>query len=149
MDITIYTDGSSKPNPGRGGWAAILICNNHRKEISGGFNLTTNNRMELISVIFALEALKTNGHNITIYSDSQYVVNSVSKGWVFNWVKTNKKEAKNMDLWRRFLKIYYLNKIKFVWVKGHSDNEFNNLCDSLATKAASASNLPEDLGYKK
>jgi len=147
--IEIYTDGSSRGNPGPGGFAAILICGEHRKEISGGFKLTTNNRMELLSVISALEALKTNGNDITIYSDSQYVVNSVSKGWVFNWIRTNKKDAKNMDLWKRFVSLYKLNKITFVWVKGHADNELNNRCDVLATTASAQKNLPVDLGYGK
>lgn len=147
--IEIYTDGSSRGNPGPGGWGSILICGDHRKEISGGFKLTTNNRMELLSVISALEALKTNGNDITIYSDSQYVVNSVSKGWVFNWIRTNKKDAKNMDLWKRFVSLYKLNKITFVWVKGHADNELNNRCDVLATTASAQKNLPVDLGYGK
>jgi ribonuclease HI len=147
--ITIYTDGSSRGNPGPGGWGSILISGDHQKEISGGFKFTTNNRMELMSVICALEALKTDGHEITIYSDSQYVVNSVDKGWVFNWIKNNKKDAKNMDLWKRFVSLYPKNKIKFIWVKGHADNQFNNRCDMLATTAAKLQNLPDDTGYKK
>jgi ribonuclease HI len=147
--IVIYTDGSSRGNPGPGGWGSILICGSNRKEISGGFKFTTNNRMELMSVIYALEALKTNGHDITIYSDSQYVVNSVEKGWVFNWIKNNKKDAKNMDLWQKFVSLYPLNNIKFIWVKGHSSNVENNCCDVLATTAAQSSNLPDDTGYKK
>jgi ribonuclease HI len=105
--------------------------------------------MELMGVICALECLKTSGNNITIYSDSQYVVNSVSKGWVFNWIRTNKKDAKNMDLWKRFVSLYKLNKINFVWVKGHADNELNNRCDVLATTASAQKNLPDDLGYGK
>jgi len=147
--IEIWTDGSSRGNPGRGGFAAILISGVHRKEISGGFKFTTNNRMELLSVISALEALKTNGNDITIYSDSQYVVNSVTKGWVFNWIRTNKKDAKNMDLWKRFVSLYKLNRINFVWIKGHADNELNNRCDILATTASAQKNLPDDLGYGK
>lgn len=147
--IQIYTDGSSRGNPGKGGWAAILISGDHRKEISGGFKLTTNNRMELMSVICALEALKTNNHDIVIYSDSQYVVNSVEKGWVFKWIRTNKKDAKNMDLWARFVSLYSKNKIKFIWVKGHADNELNNHCDLLATTASAQKNLPDDIGYGK
>lgn len=146
-NIIIYTDGSSRGNPGRGGYGSVLISGNHRKEISDGFKLTTNNRMELLAVIAALECLKSNNHNITIYSDSQYVVNAVDKGWLFNWVK-KKKEFPNSDLWYRFLKVYPLNNIKFEWVKGHSDNKENNRCDYLATQAAQASNLKEDIGYK-
>ena len=147
--IEIYTDGAAKGNPGPGGYGIILKKGNHEKELSQGYRYTTNNRMELLSVICALEALKTNGHDITIYSDSQYVVNSVSKGWVFNWIRTNKKDAKNMDLWKRFVSLYKMNKITFVWVKGHADNELNNRCDVLATTASAQKNLPEDLGYGK
>lgn len=147
--ITIYTDGSSKGNPGRGGWSAILISENHQKEIFGGFQLTTNNRMELFSVISALESLKTHGHDITIYSDSQYVVNSVQKGWLFKWVKDNKINRPNWDLWERFLTIYKLDKIKFEWVKGHADNKFNNRCDELAQNSTNSNNLPKDLGYER
>jgi ribonuclease HI len=148
-DIIIYTDGSARGNPGAGGFGSVLISGNRRKEISGGFKFTTNNRMELMGVICALECLKTSGNNITIYSDSQYVVNSVSKGWAFNWIRTNKKDAKNMDLWKRFVSLYKLNKINFVWVKGHADNELNNRCDVLATTASAQKNLPDDLGYGK
>lgn len=147
-DIIIYTDGSSRGNPGPGGFGSVLISGNHRKEISGGFKFTTNNRMELMGVICALECLKTSGHNITIYSDSQYVVNSISKGWIFNWIK-KKKDFPNSDLWFRFLNVYPNNTLKFIWVKGHSDNEENNRCDFLATSAASQKNLQEDFGYKK
>lgn len=148
-DIIIYTDGSARGNPGAGGFGSVLISGNRRKEISGGFKFTTNNRMELMGVICALECLKTSGNNITIYSDSQYVVNSVTKGWVFNWIRTNKKDAKNMDLWKRFVSLYKLNKINFVWVKGHADNELNNRCDVLATTSSAQKNLPDDLGYGK
>jgi len=147
--IQIYTDGSSRGNPGPGGYASILISGDHRKEISGGFKLTTNNRMELMSVICALESLKTNNHDIEIYSDSQYVVNSVEKGWVFNWIRTNKKGAKNMDLWLRFVSLYSKKKIKLIWVKGHADNDLNNRCDFLATSASAQKNLQEDIGYGK
>ncbi len=148
-NITIYTDGSSRGNPGPGGFGSILISGEQRKEISGGFKFTTNNRMELMSVICALEALKTSGNDITIYSDSQYVVNSVEKGWVFNWIKNNKKDAKNMDLWKRFVTLYPNNKIKFIWVKGHASNELNNQCDVLATTASRQKDLPIDIGYGK
>jgi len=147
-NITIYTDGSSRGNPGNGGFGAVLISGSHRKEISGGFKFTTNNRMELMGVICALECLKTSGHNITIYSDSQYVVNSISKGWVFNWIK-NKKNFPNSDLWFRFLNVYPNNKLNFIWVKGHADNEENNRCDYLATTAAKSQTLSDDIGYIK
>ena len=144
--IEIYTDGSAVPNPGKGGWAAVLLSGTLRKEISGGFNLTTNNRMELYSVLMALESLKKNGHDITIFSDSQYVVNSVEKGWLNNWMKT-KKKVKNLDLWTRFHQLHSLNNIKFVWVKGHADTELNNRCDYLAKQESSKKNLPNDDFY--
>ena len=146
--ITIYTDGSSRGNPGRGGYGSVLISGNHRKEISGGFKFTTNNRMELLAVIAALECLKSNGHDVTIYSDSQYVVNSIEKGWLFNWVK-KKKDFPNSDLWLRYIKLHNLNNIKLEWVKGHADDKENNRCDYLATTAAKSNNLQEDKGYKK
>jgi len=147
--IVIYTDGSAKGNPGVGGWSAILISGDHRKEIFGGFKLTTNNRMELFSVISSLEAIKTINNDITIYSDSQYVVNSVEKGWLFNWIRTGKKNVKNWDLWQRFLIVYKKNNVKLEWVKGHADSELNNRCDVLAKEGTSLDNLPNDLGYER
>ena len=145
--ITIYTDGAAKGNPGPGGFGAVLISGKHRKEISQGFKLTTNNRMELLSVITALEALKTEGQDVTIYSDSQYVVYAVEKGWVFGWEKKGFKAKKNIDLWKRFLKVFRKHKVKFVWVRGHSDNAMNNYCDILAVSAAAGNNLLVDEGY--
>jgi ribonuclease HI len=145
--ITIYTDGAAKGNPGRGGFGAVLISGSHRKEISQGYKHTTNNRMELMSVIAALEALKNEGSQVTIYSDSKYVVDSVEKGWVFNWEKKGFTKAKNPDLWKRFLKVFRKHKVKFVWVKGHADNEMNNHCDHLAVAAAEGGNLINDDGY--
>jgi len=145
--ITIYTDGAAKGNPGPGGFGAVLISGKHRKEISQGFKHTTNNRMELLSVIIALEALKTEGQDVTIYSDSQYVVYAVEKGWVFGWEKKDFKKKKNPDLWKRFLKVYRKHKVKFVWVRGHADNAMNNYCDMLAVSAAAGSNLLVDEGY--
>jgi ribonuclease HI len=145
--ITIYTDGAAKGNPGPGGFGAVLISGKHRKEISQGFKLTTNNRMELLSVITALEALKTEGQDVTIYSDSQYVVYAVEKGWVFGWEKKGYKKKKNVDLWQRFLKVFRKHKVKFVWVRGHADNAMNNYCDMLAVSAAAGNNLLVDEGY--
>jgi ribonuclease HI len=145
--ITIYTDGAAKGNPGPGGFGAILISGKHRKEISEGYKLTTNNRMELLSVIRALEALKNPGQQVTIYSDSQYVVYAVEKGWVFGWEKTNFKKKKNADLWHRFLRVFRKHKVKFVWVRGHADNALNNACDRLAVAAAEGFNLLNDEGY--
>ena len=146
-DITIYTDGSALGNPGRGGYGVVLISPPYRKEISAGYNCTTNNRMELLAVIVGLEALKHDGCNVTIYSDSQYVVNSVEKGWVFGWAKKGFKNRKNSDLWRRFLSVYSRHHVKFVWVKGHADIAENERCDRLAVAAAGGANLLEDIGY--
>jgi len=146
--ITIYTDGSSLGNPGPGGYGVILISGPHRKELSQGFQLTTNNRMELLAVIVGLETIKIPNSAVTIYSDSKYVVDSIEKGWVFGWVKKNFAGKKNPDLWKRFLQIYAKHKIKFVWVKGHADNNENNLCDKLAVEAAKKKSLLIDEGYQ-
>jgi len=145
--ITIYTDGASRGNPGPGGFGAVLISGSHRKEISQGFRLTTNNRMELLSVIVALEALKKEGQQVTIYSDSQYVVYAVEKKWLFGWEKKNFAKKKNADLWSRFLRVFRKHKVKFVWVRGHASNKENNYCDELAVAAAMGSNLLIDEGY--
>lgn len=146
--ITIYTDGSSLGNPGAGGYGVVLISGHFRKELSAGFRLTTNNRMELMAVCVALEALKIEGSNVTIYSDSKYVVDAVSKGWVFGWAKKGFSGKKNPDLWSRFLRIYQRHNVKFVWVKGHAETVENNRCDTLAVAAANGSNLLEDRGYQ-
>ena len=147
-DITIYTDGSAKGNPGPGGYGVVLISGPHRKEISEGFRLTTNNRMELMAVCVALEALRFPGSNVTLYSDSKYVVEAVNQRWLLNWEKTGFKGKKNPDLWRRFLNIYRQHKVRFVWVKGHASTIENNRCDYLAVQAASSANLKEEFGYE-
>jgi ribonuclease HI len=147
--VIIYTDGASQGNPGRGGYGVVMMSGSKRKEISGGFRLTTNNRMELLSVIVALEALKQPQLDVTIYSDSRYVVDSVSKGWVFGWNKKNFQGKKNADLWKRFLLIYPTQKIKFVWVKGHAANVENERCDELAVAAAQSGRLNIDEAYEK
>ncbi len=147
--IHIYTDGSSRGNPGPGGYGIILISGVHRKEISQGYKYTTNNRMELLSVIVALESLKKENSDVLIYSDSKYVVDSVEKKWVFGWAKKGFKDKKNPDLWQRFLRIYPKHKVKFKWVKGHADNPENNRCDELAVEAALGGNLLSDSGYKE
>ncbi len=146
--IKIYTDGASRGNPGPGGFGVVMIYNEHRKEISQGFRLTTNNRMELLSVIVALETLKKDGEHATIYSDSKYVVDAVEKKWVFGWEKKHFTGKKNPDLWQRFLKVYRRHHVKFVWVKGHAHHEENNYCDELAVTAALSGNLPADVGYE-
>lgn len=145
--LTIYTDGAARGNPGPGGFGAILIWGKIRKEISGGFAHTTNNRMELMAVIEAIRALKKPGMNVTIYSDSSYVVNAVEKGWLRGWLRTNFKGKKNADLWRKYAELAQAHKVKFVWVKGHADNPFNNRCDQLATTAADGGNLKIDVGF--
>ena len=146
-EIIIYTDGAARGNPGPGGFGVVLISGSHRKEISGGYALTTNNRMELLAVIVGLEALKKDNCAVTIYSDSKYVVDAVEKKWVFGWVKKGFAGKKNEDLWRRFLKIYPKHQVKFVWVRGHANIKENERCDSLAVSASLKNNLPEDKGY--
>ena len=148
MNVSIYTDGSSIGNPGRGGYGVVLLYEGHRKEISGGFRLTTNNRMELLAVIVGLEALNSFNKNIVIYSDSKYVVNAVEKKWLFNWEKNSFKKKKNKDLWLRFLKIYRKHSVKFVWIKGHSEIVENERCDFLAVQAAEKKNLKIDEYYE-
>ena len=147
--VTIYTDGAARGNPGPGGYGVVLMSGNHRKELSQGYSHTTNNRMEIRAVLAGLEALKKKGLNVTIYSDSQYVVNSVTKGWLDNWIATNFKGGKkNKDLWLQYKELAKDQKINFVWVKGHADNPFNNRCDELATAAAVGGNLIPDDGYE-
>jgi ribonuclease HI len=143
----MYTDGSSLGNPGPGGYGIVLISGPYRKEITAGYRLTTNNRMELLAVIVGLEALKADGNDVTIYSDSQYVVNSVEKGWVFDWERKNYKGRKNEDLWRRFLNVYRRHSVRFVWIKGHAENPENELCDRMANGSAHGVNLNVDEGY--
>jgi ribonuclease HI len=147
--ITIYTDGSSLGNPGPGGYGVVMISGHHRKEMSEGFRLTTNNRMELMSVIVALETLKNDGSAVTIYSDSKYVVDAVEQKWVFGWEKKEFKKKKNPDLWQRFLEVYRKHKVKFVWVKGHHTTKENNRCDELAVEAANGRNLKADSWYEE
>lgn len=134
--IEIYTDGAASGNPGPGGYGVILRSGAHYKEISAGFRLTTNNRMELLAVIVGLNALKTPGQQVTIFSDSKYVIDSVEKKWVFGWVKTGFKDKKNKDLWLRFLDIYKMHHVKFIWVKGHNNHPENERCDQLAVAAS-------------
>ena len=148
MSIIIYTDGSAKGNPGKGGYGVVMIFGNHRKEISEGFELTTNNRLELLSVIVALENLKKQNLDVVIYSDSKYVVNAVEKKWLFGWEKKNFSNKKNSDLWIRFLKIYRKHKVRFVWVKGHSNVKENERCDQMAVKAAESKHLKKDVWYE-
>ena len=148
-EVELYTDGACSGNPGPGGYGAILQWGSSRKELSAGYRRTTNNRMELMAVIAALEALTKEGLHITIYSDSQYVVKAVMEGWLKNWIATDFRGGKkNRDLWTRFYKLVQKHQLRFVWVKGHADNPFNNRCDQLATAAADGGNLLEDVGFE-
>jgi ribonuclease HI len=148
MSLIIYTDGASRGNPGRGGYGAILQWGPKEMELSEGYRLTTNNRMELLAVIKALEALNRDSLDIQVFTDSEYVVNSIEKGWVFGWEKKNFAGKKNADLWKRFLVTYRKHRIKMNWVKGHANNAMNNRCDVLATRAADGGNLLVDEIYE-
>ncbi len=149
-ELIIYTDGAARGNPGPGGYGAILKWGDIEKEYSQGYRLTTNNRMELLAVIVALENLKKEGLTITIYSDSQYVVKAIEQGWLKKWLATNFAGGKkNSDLWLRYAELSTKHKIRFKWVKGHADNPYNNRCDILATNAADDSrNLKVDEVYE-
>lgn len=147
--IVIYTDGAASGNPGPGGFGVVLMAGTHRKELMAGFRLTTNNRMELLAVIAGLEALRQEGEQVTIYSDSRYVVDAVEKGWLFNWEKNGFKKKKNPDLWKRFLLVYRKHRVKFVWVKGHAEVPENERCDELAVAAYKRPDLQIDYYYEE
>ena len=146
--IEIYTDGACSGNPGPGGFGIVMKYKDQRKEVAQGYRLTTNNRMELLSIIIALESLKKDNSEVVVYSDSKYVVDSINLNWVFGWVKKGFKDKANPDLWKRFLLIYPTHRIKFVWVKGHATNRENNRCDELAVAASKSKNLLIDEGYE-
>tara|TARA_B100000212_G_C27283286_1_gene494027 strand:- start:43 stop:498 length:456 start_codon:yes stop_codon:yes gene_type:complete len=146
--IKIYTDGSSRGNPGPGGYGIVLLYKDNRKEISQGYKLTTNNRMELTAVIKALEAIKNDKIKIKIYSDSKYVVESIEKGWIWNWEKKNFNKKLNSDLWKVLIPLYKKFNVKFEWVKGHAGNIENERCDELANLAQERE-LIDDVGYLK
>ena len=150
--IIIYTDGACLGNPGPGGYGVVLLYNEHRKELSGGFCLTTNNRMEITAAIVGLEALKARCR-VTVYSDSQYLTNAMTKGWAEKWRakgwKRNKRDpALNPDLWEQLLNLCRKHQVEFLWVRGHAENEENERCDLLAREAAQGQDLPPDMGYK-
>ncbi|GAB4280342.1 MAG: ribonuclease HI [Marinilabiliales bacterium] len=147
-EINLYTDGSSRGNPGPGGYGVILTHKDRRKELSAGFRLTTNNRMELLAVIVGLEEIKIIPSNVTVYTDSKYVADAINKQWLFNWEKKNFKKIKNADLWKRFLNVYRKHNVKFVWIKGHNNHPENERCDKLAVSAANSSNLSVDVEYE-
>jgi ribonuclease HI len=146
--IIMYTDGASRGNPGPGGYGVVLKYKQHRKELTAGFRKTTNTRMELMAVIVGLEALKEPGHQVTIYSDSKYVVDAVEKGWLWGWQKKGFAKVKNPDLWKRFLKVFMQHKVTFNWVKGHAGNVENERCDQLAVQSAEGFDLLTDEGYE-
>lgn len=147
--LIMYTDGAARGNPGPGGYGVILQWGKAQKELSQGFRLTTNNRMELMAVIAGLEALTKSNLSVTIYSDSQYVVKSVKEGWLKNWIATDFKGGKkNKDLWKKYHQLAQKHSVQFVWVKGHADNPYNNRCDELATSAADGKNLLRDEMYE-
>ncbi len=146
-NITIYTDGSARGNPGPGGYGVVLLSGDHRKEISEGFALTTNNRMELLAVIVGLESLKFENSSVSVYTDSKYISDAILKGWLFQWEKARFKKKKNPDLWMRFLDVYRKHKVKFIWVQGHAGNKENEHCDKLAVKASYGPQFKNDDGY--
>jgi len=151
--VVIYTDGACVGNPGPGGYGVILLYGKHRKEISGGFRLTTNNRMEIMAAIVGLSALKERC-KVTVYSDSQYLVDAMMQGWAKRWKsngwRRNKKEkALNADLWDKLLSLCEQHDVEFVWIRGHNGNPENERCDKLSTQAAEQKNLPPDIGYER
>ena len=152
-EVELYTDGACVGNPGPGGYGAVLLSGGHRKELSGGYRLTTNNRMELMAVIEGLKALKERSR-VTLYSDSKYVVDALSKGWAARWRanewRRNKRDpAVNPDLWKRLLDLCESHDMTFRWVKGHSGDPYNERCDRLATESAARCGLPADEQYER
>ncbi len=146
--IIIYTDGSSKGNPGPGGYGTIMMYKDFRKELSEGFRKTTNNRMELLAVIKGLEAIKVPNAPVKVFSDSKYVVDSIQKGWLWGWIKKGFKGKKNKDLWLRYAEIHKVHRVTFQWVKGHAGNEENERCDELAVNAAESANQLVDEAFE-
>ena len=146
-EIVIYTDGAARGNPGPGGLGVVMLYGKHRKELSEGFRLTTNNRMELLAVIRGLETLKRDDLIVKIYTDSRYVSDAVNKGWVFSWEAKRFKNKKNVDLWQQFLPLYRKYKVQFIWIKGHASIPENERCDRLAVEASHGASLKVDSGY--
>ena len=149
MKINIYTDGSSKGNPGMGGYGVVIKALNKTLELSQGYRLTTNNRMELLAVIIGLESINKNHQTITVTSDSKYVIDSVEKGWVFNWEKKGFTKKKNPDLWKRFLIVYRKHNVNFKWIRGHSGHEENERCDQLAVNASTKLDIKTDSYFEE
>jgi ribonuclease HI len=145
--ITIFTDGAARGNPGPGGYGVVLQTDRHKKELSEGYKMTTNNRMELLAVIVGLEALKFKGSVVVIYTDSKYIADAVNKGWLLEWERKAFRKKKNRDLWKRFLKVYRQHDVTIRWVEGHSGIQGNERCDRLAVAASEKSELLDDVGY--
>ena len=146
--IYLYTDGAASGNPGPGGYGIVLKCGDIRKELSGGFRLTTNNRMELLAVIKGLEAIRWENAQVEVYSDSTYVVKALTEGWLDTWVAKGWKKVKNTDLWQAFLPLYKKHNVSFHWIKGHAGHPENERCDRLAVAAYGQPDLPVDEGYE-
>jgi len=146
--LEIHTDGAARGNPGPGGYGVVMQWGRTRKELAQGYRRTTNNRMELMAVVAALQSLKREGLDIVIYSDSAYVVNAVEKGWLNNWIRTGFKGKKNADIWQQYAALARRHRIRFIWVKGHADNPLNNRCDQLATAAADNGPWLVDEGFE-
>jgi len=149
--VHVYTDGSSRGNPGPGGYGVVMewVGKPYMKELSQGYERTTNNRMELLAVIVALEQLKNENTSVKVFTDSKYVVDSVDKKWVFGWEKKGFKDKKNPDLWKRFLKIYRKQNVSFQWIKGHNNHKQNDRCDFLAVESSKKNGLLIDTEYVK
>jgi len=145
--VLIYTDGAASGNPGPGGFGVVMISGKYHKELSQGFRLTTNNRMELLAVITGLEALKSDNCEVTVYTDSRYVADAIEKGWLSAWESKLFKGKRNPDLWIRFLQVYRRHQVKVIWIKGHASIPENERCDVLAVSASRGANLPADEGY--
>ncbi|MDH5598916.1 MAG: ribonuclease HI [Cyclobacteriaceae bacterium] len=146
--IEIYTDGACSGNPGPGGYGIVMKFGNHRKELSEGYRLTTNNRMELLAVIVALESITSDKYPVRIFSDSKYVIDAITKGWLWGWQKKGFKDKANPDLWKRYIPLHKKYKITYTWVKGHAGIAENERCDQLAVEASQGGNLKKDLGFE-
>lgn len=146
--IEIYTDGACSGNPGKGGFGIVMKYKQHRKEYCAGFRKTTNNRMELLAVIVALEQIKDPALKIKVFSDSRYVIDAINNNYLFAWKRNGFKDRPNSDLWIRFLKVYNRQTQQFIWVKGHADNVENNRCDQIAVAASQGKDLQIDPGYE-
>lgn len=145
--ISLYTDGAASGNPGPGGYGIVLRCGKLEKELSGGFKLTTNNRMELLAVIEGLKAIKWDNAEVHVWSDSSYVVKAINEGWLSNWECKGFKKVKNVDLWQEFIPLFKKHRVTFHWIKGHNGHPENERCDKLAVAAYHQQDLPEDSGY--